>query len=147
MAKSSKGVSRTREHAAIMLVLYDILNHARESSDATFLNPDEVIHNTLDKEEITPFVETTVYESLHHYEDIVTMIIPRLNGWKYSRLPVLTEAILVSSIAKYYYIEPPISKPIIIDVAVKLAKEYIDDKQAGFINALLDEVLVPYGAI
>ncbi len=137
----SKGISRTKENYAIMAVLYSILNHARESSDSTFLNPHEVIINSLSEDEITPFIEDTVHESLAHYEEIVKMIIPHLNGWKYSRLPVLSEAILISSVAKYYYVEPRVPKAIVIDVAVELAKDYVDDKQAKFINAVLDEVL------
>ena len=40
----------------------------------------------------------------------------------------------------FKYIET-IDKAIVIDVAVKLAKEYIEEKQAKFINAILDEVL------
>ncbi|MCD8204188.1 MAG: transcription antitermination protein NusB, partial [Coprobacillus sp.] len=131
----------TKEHENIVLSLYVILNHARESEDKTFLDPLKVISEVVDKDEITPFIENTVYESLHHYSEIVNLVTPHLNGWKYSRLPVLSEAILISSISKYYYVEPPIPKAIIIDVAVKLAKKYVDDKQAGFINAVLDEVL------
>ncbi|MCD8204916.1 MAG: transcription antitermination protein NusB [Coprobacillus sp.] len=139
---NSNGLTRTKEHYAIMAVLYSILNHARTSGDLAFLDPHEVIVNSLSEDEITPFIENTVYESLAHYEEIVGMIIPHLHGWKYSRLPVLSEAILISSVAKYYFIEPKIQKAVVIDVAVSLAKDYVDDKQAKFINAILDEVLV-----
>lgn len=44
------------------------------------------------------------------------------------------------SYTHFKYIET-IDKAIVIDVAVKLAKEYIEEKQAKFINAILDEVL------
>ena len=67
--------------------------------------------------------------------------IPHLRNWKWERLPLLTQAILLMSYAHYYYIEK-VDKKIVINVAVDLAKKYIDDKQAKFINAILDsEVL------
>ena len=33
------------------------------------------------------------------------------------------------------------AKPVVIDIAVSLAKKYSDDKQSSFINAILNEVL------
>ena len=44
------------------------------------------------------------------------------------------------SYAHFYYVEK-IDKRIVINVAVELAKKYIEEKQAKFINAILDEVL------
>ena len=44
------------------------------------------------------------------------------------------------SYAHFYYVEN-IDKSIVINVAVDLAKKYIEEKQAKFINAILDEVL------
>ena len=56
------------------------------------------------------------------------------------RLPLLTQAVLLMSYAHFYYVEK-IDKSIVINVAVELAKKYIEEKQAKFINAILDEVL------
>ncbi|MBQ6731270.1 MAG: hypothetical protein IJR08_05125, partial [Bacilli bacterium] len=39
-----------------------------------------------------------------------------------------------------YYVEK-IDKRIVINVAVDFAKKYIEEKQAKFVNAILDEVL------
>ena len=44
------------------------------------------------------------------------------------------------SYAHYYYVEN-VDKKVVIDVAVSLAKKYIEEKQAKFINAILDKVL------
>ncbi len=41
------------------------------------------------------------------------------------------------SYAHYKYVEKVDAK-VVINVAVELAKKYIDDKQAKFINAILD---------
>ena len=42
--------------------------------------------------------------------------------------------------AHIYFVEK-VEKRIVIDIAVNLAKKYIDDKQPRFINGILDGVL------
>ena len=44
------------------------------------------------------------------------------------------------SYAHYYEIDPT-DKKIVINIAVSLAKKYIEEKQGKFINALLDKLL------
>lgn len=89
---------------------------------------------------IPPFMEDMVNLSLLHYGDAVNFYIPHLKDWKWERLPLLTQAILLMSYTHFYHIEK-IDKAIVIDVAVRLAKEYEEEKQAKFINAILDETL------
>ena len=89
---------------------------------------------------LPPFVEDMVNVSLLHYGEAVETFSKHLKDWKWERLPLLTQAILLMSYTHFKYIET-IDKAIVIDVAVKLAKEYIEEKQAKFINAILDEVL------
>ena len=71
------------------------------------------------------------------YGEIVKAFTPYLINWKWERLPLLTQAILLMSYAHYFYIEK-VERTVVINVAVNLAKKYIDDKQAKFINAILD---------
>ena len=40
----------------------------------------------------------------------------------------------------FYYVEK-VDKRIVINVSVDLAKKYVDEKQAKFVNAILDKVL------
>ena len=42
------------------------------------------------------------------------------------------------SYTNFYFIEKT-DKAVIINIAVELAKKYIDDKQAKFINGILDK--------
>ena len=44
-----------------------------------------------------------------------------LNRWKWSRLPLLSQAILLMSYAHFYYVEK-VDKRIVINIAVELAK-------------------------
>ena len=75
--------------------------------------------------------------SLKNYGEIKRAYEPYLKNWKWERLPLLTQAILLMSYTHYKYIEK-VDKKVVINVAVELAKKYIDDKQAKFINAILD---------
>ena len=93
-----------------------------------------------DIDKVPPFIEDMVNLSLLHYGEIVEAFSKNLKDWKWERLSLLTQAILLMSFTHFYYIEK-IDKAIVIDVAVKLAKEYVEEKQAKFINAILDETL------
>ena len=49
-------------------------------------------------------------------------------------------SILMLGITEYKYIGN-VDKSVIIDVCVKLAKKYADEKDYRFVNALLDKIL------
>jgi N utilization substance protein B len=91
-------------------------------------------------DEVDDFIKNVVILSLTKYGIIRDAYIPYLKSWKWERLPLLTQAILLMSYAHYYFVEKS-DKRVVIDVAVNLAKKYIDIKQSQFINAILDGVL------
>ncbi len=134
-------ISRHHANYIIMSVLYEVLLALDNSEDKTFIDPTPLIKDMCEEGEDTYYIEKVVYESLSHYSDILSVLTPKLRNWRWERLPLLTRAILLMSYAHYYYVEE-VDKRIVIDVAVNLAKEYVDEKQAKFINALLDGVLV-----
>ena len=90
-----------------------------------------------DYKDVDNYVIDTVMVSLQRYGDIKNAFIPYLRNWSWDRLPLLTQAILLMSYTHFYFIEK-IDKKVVINVAVNLAKKYIDDKQAKFINGILD---------
>jgi len=134
-------ISRNQENFIIMTVIYDELNDYVAGQN-NFRDVNEII---LEITEI-PFKEHSVYVQnsiasvLSHYGEIVSAFQPHLRNWVWERLPLLTRAVLLMSYAHFYYVEK-IDKRIVINVAVELAKKYIEEKQAKFINAILDEVL------
>ena len=67
-------------------------------------------------------------------------IIPNLTKWTIDRIPLMSRAILLLAVAHYYYIGK-VDKAVIIDIAVNQAKRYLDDKEYGFIHAILDNIL------
>ena len=89
--------------------------------------------------EVSEYVKKTVSYALNNFGAIKDVFIPKLNNWKWERLPLLTQAILLMSYA-HMQIEK-VDKKIVIDVAVNLAKKYVEPKQGKFVNAILDGVL------
>lgn len=131
-------LSRNQTHYITMTIIYNAL------VDFTFAKDDmrgikDMMENIVEEDfdSIDPFIKDTVFLSLQKYGEIVTAYKPYLKNWKWERLPLLTESILLMSYVHFYYIEK-VDKKIVINIAVDLAKKYIDDKQAKFINAILD---------
>lgn len=134
-------ITRNQSHYIIMTVIYDELADfvmgGGESRNANELL-EQIAETPFD--EIDPYIKRSIAETMQHYGDIVEAFKPYLVNWKWERLPLITQAILLMSYAHFYYVEK-VDKKIVINIAVDLAKKYIEDKQAKFINAILDGVL------
>lgn len=129
-----------------MSVIYIELNDFNYGDKELSRSAKEIMYEMVkdydqDATQIPPFIENMVNASLLNYGAAVKAYSPKLKDWKWERLPLLTQAILIMSYTHFYTIEK-VDKAIIIDVAVNLAKEYIEEKQARFIHAVLDETLV-----
>ena len=135
-------ISRNQEHYIIMTVIYDELADFVAGKDQPFRDVNEIILEITDIPlvEHSDYVQNTIASILNNYGSIVSAFMPHLRNWKWERLPLLTRAVLLMSYAHFYYVEK-VDKRIVINVAVELAKKYIEEKQAKFINAILDEVL------
>ena len=135
-------ISRNQENFIIMTVIYDELADYSAGSNQPFRDVNEIILEITDIPlvEHSHYVQNCIASVLTHYGEIVNAFLPHLKSWKWDRLPLLTRAVLLMSYAHFYYVEK-IDKRIVINVAVELAKKYIEEKQAKFINAILDEVL------
>lgn len=142
-------ISRNQENFIIMTVIYNCLADQNANESPVFRDVSEMIQN-IEVEGIgvvdilftehSAYVQNCIASVLNNYGSIVSAFLPKLKDWKWERLPLLTRAILLMSYAHFYYVEK-IDKRIVINIAVELAKKYIEEKQAGFINAILDEVL------
>ena len=134
-------LSRNQENFIIMTVIYDELTDFTAGNQA-FRDVNEIILEITDipLNEHSHYVQNMIANVLLHYGEIVSAFQPHLRDWVWDRLPLLTRAVLLMSYAHFYYVEK-INKKIVINVAIELAKKYIEEKQAKFINAILDEVL------
>ena len=132
--------SRNQSHYIIMTVIYNELIDFNFSESKYERNAIEMINDMYQEkgEEVDPYAINVVVNALQNYGEIVSAFTPYLNKWKWERLPLLTQSILLMSYSHFYFVEKDVDKAVIIDVAVNLAKRYIDDKQAKFINGILD---------
>ena len=135
-------LSRNKEHHLIMTVIYDELNDYKNGDGQGFRDARELLClvSGLSYDEISDFVKNTVVISLQKYGHIVEIFTPYLINWKWERLPLLTQAILIMSYSHFHYVEQ-VDIRVVINTAVELAKTYIDEKQGRFINAVLQKVL------
>ena len=134
-------VSRNQENFIIMTVIYDEIADFT-TGNSSFRDVNDIILQITDipLKEHSNYVQNTIASVLQHYGEIVSAFQPHLRDWVWDRLPLLTRSVLLMSYAHFYYVEK-IDKRIVINVAVELGKKYIEEKQAKFINAILDEVL------
>ena len=136
-------ISRNQSHYIIMSAIYIELADFNFAKDETTRNAEEVIKDLIEEgEEIPLFILDSVNLSLLHYGEAVNAITPYLTNWKWERIPLLSQAILLMSYTHFYYVEKDhIDKKVVINTAVELAKKYVEEKQAKFINAVLEKVL------
>lgn len=125
-----------------MTVIYDELADFVLGKGETFRDATVLISELCEQPyaEVDAYVKNCVAASLNNYGAIKEAFEPLLKNWKWERIPLLTQSILMMSYAHFYYVEK-VDKKVVINTAVELAKTYVEDKQAKFVNAILDGVL------
>lgn len=133
-------LSRNQQHYIIMVAIYNELTDFTFGQSQISRPAEDIIASLCDCEikDVPRFIIDSVMVSLSKYGEIKQAYAPYLKNWKWERLPLLTQAILLMSYTNFYFIEKT-DKAVIINIAVELAKKYIDDKQAKFINGILDK--------
>ena len=130
-------LTRNKQHFIIMTVIYNELTDFTFGEGKMTRSALEMIQDLCETDSPDPFIVDSVMLSLKKYGEIKAEFSPFLKNWKWERLPLLTQAILLMSYTHYKYLGP-VDKSVVINIAVDLAKKYIDDKQAKFINGILD---------
>ena len=135
-------INRNQQHYIIMTVIYDELSDFLIGGGKTFRDARDLTSELCGCEynEVDNYIKVSIAAVLNNYGVIKNAFGPYLVNWKWERLPLLTQAVLLMSYAHFFFVEK-VDKRIVINVAVNLAKKYIDEKQAKFINAILDRIL------
>lgn len=135
-------LSRNKQNYIVMTVVYDELTDFSLGKGETFRDATVLISELCEQpySEVDQYVKDCVAASLNNYGKIKEAFEPFLKNWKWERIPLLTQAILLMSYAHFYYVER-VDKKVVINTAIELAKKYVEDKQAKFINAILDGVI------
>ncbi len=132
--------SRNKAHASILFIVYDSLLYDKFQVEYDIKELITDIVGAENYDEVDAFVKEVVIKTLLHEKELIKEIEPHLVKWTFNRLPLLTQAILLSSLAKRKYVSN-IDRNVIIDVAINLAKKYLKDNDYRFVNAILDNIL------
>ncbi len=132
--------SRNAMQKVALWAVYDALTYRDMGLDIDVQN---IVSSLCDLpyEECDYFVKAVLVMALRHYDDAVAAINAKMRGWTFDRRNRVEQAILLLAYAHFYYVEPDVDKGVIIDIAVKQAKTYLDEKDFRFVNAILDNVL------
>lgn len=136
----NKEISRNKIHEKALQIMYCFL--IQQKNDIQ-INVEETIETICEKpyKDCDPFLKSILIKALKHEKETINVISTYLRKWKFNRLNLCTQAILILGYTYYYHIGN-VDKPIIINIAINLSKKYCDKTEFKFVNALLDNCLV-----
>lgn len=131
-------LSRNQEHELIMTCIYDALVYSNMSKE---FSVEEILTSVfgVNYDEISFFVKEMVIKSLAHVNEIKHVFQEKMPKWSFDRLNLVEQSILIMSYTHKQ--TQDVNKSIVINVAVKLAKKYLDKDDYKFVNGILDKVL------
>ena len=131
-------ISRNQEHELIMTCIYDALLYSNSGKEFSL---EEMMSSVFDAEyeDISFFAKEIIIKSLSQVNTIKGIFQKNMPKWNFDRLNLLEQSILLMS---YTHRQTQNSdKRIIINIAVKLSKKFLDKDDYKFVNAILDKVL------
>ena len=131
-------LSRNKEQEKILFVVYQYLFYQRMNRDDLVGVMEDVFEMPYD--EISLFSKEVCVKTLRHQKEIDEVIAAHLRKWTLERINLVAHAILLFAIGEYRYTDA-CNKAEMIDIAVQLAKKYLDDNDYKYIHAILDKVL------
>ena len=134
---SNTTLSRNQMHEKLMVCTYQYLfylslNEKQELSDIV----ESVFEMPISQ--CDPFVKKCLYQVITKLPEAVIAIQPLLNEWSFDRLGFIEQAILVLGYIEKKYMEMP--KPVVINIAIKLAHKFAKEDSHKFINAVLEKI-------
>jgi|LAHS01.1.fsa_nt_gb N utilization substance protein B len=140
----TKELTRNQLQEKSLFALYAILTYADMKEEVAVEDLVSGISGTA-YADADPYLKKIVIASLKHLDEIIAVLNAHMNKWTFERLNRVEQALLLLSYSHYFYVEPTVDKGVVIDVAVKLAKTYLDASDYKFVNAILDKVLTRDG--
>lgn len=135
----SQELTRNKLQEKAMQILYShlLLEQLGKSKDIVTLIEESC---DLPFDEVDVFLKLSLVKAIKYKDELIEYATPYLRRWKFNRLNLTIQSILILSLTHYKFF-PEMEKPIIIDVAVKLAKKYGDVTDYKFVNGILDNCL------
>ena len=131
-------LSRNQEHELIMTCIYDALLYADMEQE---FSVEEIMTSVFEVgyDEISFFVKEIVIKSLAHINEIKNIFQEKMPKWQFDRLNLVEQAILIMSYTHKQTQNE--DKSIIINIAIKLSKKFLEKDDYKFVNGILDKVL------
>ncbi len=125
------------------------ITHAREAVVQTLYALDagnsqaieqfeEILKDKRIKQKKAEFARNLLKGVIEHLDEIDTIIKNHLIDWDFDRLDKVDKQILRVAVYELKYTDTPYQ--IVIDEAVKIAKNFSEDKAKSFINGILDKI-------
>lgn len=132
--------SRNAMQKVALWAVYDALTYRDMGLD---IDVQDIVSSLCDLpyEECDYFVKAVLVMCLRHHDEAVAAFNAKMRGWTFDRRNRVEQAILLLAYSHFYYVDPEVDKGVVIDIAVKQAKGYLDEKDYRFVNAILDNVL------
>jgi len=124
----------THAREAVVQTLYAL----EAGNDDAIKQFDELLKERKIKGSKAEFAKKLLKGILEHKDEIDEIIKNHLIDWSFDRLDKIDKQILRLGIYEIKYTDTPYQ--IIIDEAVKIAKNFSEDKSKSFINGILDRV-------
>jgi N utilization substance protein B len=124
----------THAREAVIQTLYAL----EAGNDDAIKQFDELLKERKIKGSKAEFAKKLLHGILEHKDEIDKIIKDHLIDWSFDRLDKIDKQILRLGVYEIKYTDTPFQ--IVIDEAVKIAKNFSEDKSKSFINGILDRV-------
>ena len=124
----------THAREAVVQTLYAL----DQGNDQAIEQFDELLKEKKIRNKKAEFAKELLKGVLEHKDEIDKIIKEHLIDWDFERLDKIDKQILRLGVYELKYTDTPYQ--IVIDEAVKIAKNFSEDKAKSFINGILDRV-------
>ena len=128
--------TQARIYAVMSLYAYEMNNGEMNIEDILYFDYDEKNIN----DSVKKFAKELIEGTINNLERIDGIIEKYSKNWDIKRIQYVDKSILRMSIYSLIYLKEKISKPIIINEAVEIAKIFGDKDSYKFINGILDGI-------
>ena len=134
-------ITRNHQQYIAMTALYDVLTYLAMGEE---IDVEQIITSLTNcsYNDSPIYIKEIVLKTISHLEEEIALLEKNMIKWKFFRLNRVEQAILLLSLTHYFYVDTTIEKNIVINVAINLAKKYLETKDYKFVNAILDKVLI-----
>ena len=133
-----ENISRNKEQELIMVSIYDALTYSNIGEEFSLEAIMEGVYG-LPYDDISYYSKSIIVKTLSHINEIKQIFQEKMTKWSFDRLNAVEQSILLMSFT--HFKEEKVAKQVVIDVAIRLAKKFLDADDYKFVNAILDNIL------